>query len=476
MNSDRFKLTRARWCLGLAGALGVLGAPAAARGDVALGADAALNEAYRRKEAGDARGATEAFEQARALGANRQVVELELGYLDATHGNPARARAPFDAAADGPTCDASVRARAELEVLAGATSPPTVAGADSADGQRQGETALDAAYRLRAAHRLDEARSALERARAEAAPRQRVELELGYVDAERGDPLGSATHFRAAGDGPEADVAAQARRELAYAPRTLWADIYADALASRISSAEGAAGTVVPTVRARTYVRPWLGLDLHLYAYAQGTRDTASGRGTNGVPEIYADNYALFGAGARLRVWGGRIGFYAQVGPAVGLAPSLTDANHPAVAVDGRAGFDLYTETERCAPEGRVGAAFGATPCAEIYAEGGYFSRFGQNAIGFARPRGALTVLVTGPVAWQGVIEGRAAADAKHEYYNNFVEAGVGPRLRLLRPFRFDVLATANAGTFLGLHHTDPLPRSLGYTGFRVEASTYVAF
>ena len=450
-------------------------APATADADAQPTADSALGEAYRRKEAGDVRGAAEAFEQARVRGADRQTIELELGYLDATHGNPTAARAHFEAAANGPACDAAVSARGELAALQGTSAAAELA---QRPGPPEGraESTLDAAYRLRAAHRFEAATSALERARREGASRQRVDLELGYVDAGRGDPIGAALHFRAAGDGPEVDVAAQARRELAYAPHTLWADVYADALGSRVSGAERTTGTVVPTVRARGYVRPWLGLDLNFYAYAQATRDTASGRGQGGVPEIYADNYAIFGAGARYRLWGGRLGLYAQIGPAINLAPTLTDASHPATTIDGRAGFDLYAETERCAPEPHGGAAPMALPCAEFYAEGAYFSRFGQNAIGFVRPRGALTALVTGPLAWQGVLEGRAAGDAKHEYYNDFVEVGVGPRLRLLAPFRFDVLATANAGTFLGVHHTDSLPRTLGYTGLRVEASTYVAF
>ncbi len=477
MNLDRTETRKARARkVGPLVALLALLAPAAAHAaDAQPTVDAALDEAYRRKQAGDVRGAAEAFKQARARGADPQTIELELGYLDATHGSPIAARAHFKAAADGPACDAALRARGELAALEG--SPAT---AEPAQGpgapERDEESALEAAYRMRAAHRLEAAKSALERARREGASRQRVDLELGYVDAERGDSLGAALHFRSAGDGPEADVAAQARRELAYAPHTLWADVYADALGSRVSSAERTTGTVVPTVRARGYFRPSLGLDLHVYAYAQATRDTASGRGEGGVPEIYADNYAIFGAGARYRLWGGKLGFYAQIGPAINLAPSLTDASRPATTIDGRAGFDLYAETDHCAPPSHDGAAPMAVPCAEIYAEGAYFSRFGQNAIGFVRPRGAITALVTGPVAWQGVIEGRAAGDAKHEYYNNFVEAGVGPRLRLLAPFRFDVLATASAGTFLGVHHTDPLPRSLGYTGLRVEASTYVAF
>jgi hypothetical protein len=187
---------------------------------------------------------------------------------------------------------------------------------------------------------------------------------------------------------------------------------------------------------------------------------------------IDADDYALFGGGIRFRLWGGRIGLFAQAGPAVDL---LTGDKSP-MQLDARAGFDFFAETPRCAPAPRrdVSAAF--EPCVETYAEGTYASRFDNDVFVFLRPRAGFTYLMTGPVAWQLVAEARAAKDTNAVYYNNFADAGGGPRFRLLAPFRFDLLATADGGSYFSLRGPDPAPHPLAYGAIRLEAATYLEY
>jgi hypothetical protein len=445
------------------------GVPRLARGDDRSPITAAgwMEEAYRRKAAGDAAGAATAFRSAASLGADEQRVELELGYLDATRGDRNSARGHFERASAGADPALSGRARAEIAVLPGPDEAPR------GPGPRASSELLDAAYRAKAEHRLAEAHEGFERARAAGADPQLVAVELGYIAAARGDAEDAQLRFEEARRGPDPDLAGQAGRELSTGPRHWSSDVYADAIgAAAVGGVSAAPTMLVPTLRVRGYWRPSLSVDAQVYAYAQGTRDTASSaQGPAGVPAIYADDYALFGIGARYRLWGGRIGLFAQVGPAANLVRPASP-----LVVDARAGFDLYAESARCAPPPAHDVVFEVLPCAEVYAEGTYASRFDNNVFGLVRPRGGFTYMVTGPVAWQVIAEARAGKDLNDDYYNNFIDAGVGPRWRLLSPFRLDVLLTADAGTYLGLQNVDPAPSTLAYGAVRLEASTYMEY
>src|SRR6185436_9296602 len=116
----------------------------------------------------------------------------------------------------------------------------------------------------------------------------------------------------------------------------------------------------------------------------------------------------------------------------------------------------VYAETRGCAPAPEGGTKAGLWPCLEVYGEAVYASRFGDDVVAFARPRAGAGYLATGPVLWQAIVEGRAAVDANHDYWNNFADAGIGHRWRLLAPLRVDLLFTVNAGSYYGLSGRDP--------------------
>jgi hypothetical protein len=328
---------------------------------------------------------------------------------------------------------------------------------------------LDEAYRKKASGDLEGAARSFQQARAAGADAQRVALEVGYLDRGRGALGAAQAQFASAADGPDPVLAEQARRELAVLPQRFSADLYADAQGWQRRSGHQLPTDLVPTVRLRGFLRPSLDLDLHLYVFAQVTRDTASrGRDGSGVPSIYADDYALTGGGLLLRLAGRRLGLFAQGGPAF----NLLDDGRPGRTLDVRAGAAFADESAGCRPD--RGGGFGLSLCADLYSEAIYVSRFRHNVIGFARAHLGASYLQTGPVAWQLLLQGRASGDRNADYYNNLADGGVVQRWRLQGSFPLDVSLGLNAGRYFGRAGLDPAPARLRYLDLRLLAATYL--
>ena len=322
--------------------------------------------------------------------------------------------------------------------------------------------------------RFEEAHDTFARAVAEGADAQYVALELGYVDKRRGKLEEARTHFQDAAAGPDEAKADQATAELKMLPKVVWADLYVEAFAwHRFFPATSA--NLVPTGRLRAYLHPIPRADLDFYAFVQASRDVASRRaGPQGFPLVYADNTVMMGVGAQFRFWKKRVGLFAQVGPAFKLIP---DPDGSFVQLDFRAGAFFGVESPRCrpAPE-KAGARPTLDPCADVYADLIYVSRFDHDVFFFGRGRFGLGYLVTGPVQWAPFLEGRLLKDINNDYWNNLADAGVGHRWRLLKPFGLDLLFGVHAGTYLGLENADPAPTPLRYAELRWQLATYVAW
>ena len=305
-------------------------------------------------------------------------------------------------------------------------------------------------------------------AAAPSATDQRRALELGYAALDARDPETAANQFRQAAQGPDGTLADRAQAEQRYLPRHFWAEIYGESFGWSRSQAAAPLTDLASTVRARALWRPRLDLDVSLYLFAQATRDLASDVG-GALPRIYADNQALFGAGALARFWGGRAGAFAQAGPALAL---LDDGGEP-LQLDARLGLFLAVASGGCAGGG---PGFRVVPCLESYGEATYVSRYDHNVIALGRGRAGVSYLSTGPVRWQMLGELRAAVDRNQDYYNNLADVGVAHRWRLVAPVPFDLLLGAHAGRFLGVSGRDPLPARRGYVDLRLVASTYLSF
>jgi tetratricopeptide (TPR) repeat protein len=437
-----------------------------------------MSEGWALKKDGRLDEAAAAFERARAAGASPHVIEMELGYLAALRGDAKTARLHFTHVLGGDDAELARRAEAEIAALAPPAEPPAPppppsepAPAAAPAPAPPASSALGEGYRAKAKGDLAGARSAFERARANPTEAQLASMELGYLAASEGDPDTARARFDEAAVGSNADLGAQARRERKTLPRHVFGDAYFDAYGwDRRAGATTSEPIVVPTLKLRAFFRPVLSVPVDAYLAAQVVRDTAS-RGYVGLalPKIYADNFATFGAGLRAKLWR-RVELFAQAGPAVNLLNDGRDRT----ALDVRGGALMYAETRDCGPPPEHGVRARFLPCAEVYAEGVYASRFDNDVMAYARPRAAAGYLVMGPVLWQIVAEGRAGKDLNNDYWNNFADAGIGPRWRLLAPFRFDLLFTASGGAYFGLANRDPAPSRLTYGDLRVLASTYL--
>jgi hypothetical protein len=444
----------------------------------------ALDLAYRSLAEGDLAAAERAFERALALGHEPQRAALELGWLAKARGDAGPARRLFAEAARGPDAALADHARADLQAAW-----------------------LEEAWARRAAGDLAGAREALRAAASAGAAHDRIAAELALLDGPAGAPHDGAPHDgSAAGTGGTAPLlgapsapsllaagattsgaaASGAARPLgasaaaggsvpAAVPRDarlVGVDLYAEAVGWSRLTGPAATSELVPTFRLRALRRLPLEQDVSVYGFAQVTRELGSIEVRGGSPVLHADDAALVGAGALLRLLGGRAGLFAQAGSAVATAPGRAGE----VRLDVRAGGFLAAETPRCWPAPADGLRVRVDPCTELYAEAVYVSRFDHDVLALARGRTGATLLAAGPVALGVVAEARAAADRQGDWYDNLGEVSGGLRARLLAPFRLDLTATATTGRYLGRTGRDPAPADLGYRDLRVLAATFVEF
>jgi hypothetical protein len=356
------------------------------------------------------------------------------------------------------------------QVLAQDVSP---AAAATAPDPIAVEAHLSAASRARhdrdwmaAQHEIDLAESA-------GADVQRIELERGYTAQQARDVHGARIHFERAAGGPDPDRAEQARQQLRYVPNWVWGSVYLEGYGWHRFAGPQSTDNLVPTLRLRALVRPFLDaqFDFSFYLYGQITRDLASrDRGVSSLPLVYADNHALLGGGALLRLFDGHLALWGQIGPAFNLINDGRDL----VSVDARAGAQLFIDSDQCRVPAIDGARFIAAPCLELYGDATYVSRFNHDVIGMLRGRAGYGILLTGPVLWQPLIELRGLVSRNQDFYNNFAELGAGLRWRLLEPIGIDLLATVHAGMYYGLHAADPVPAPQHYGELRLLLVSYV--
>lgn len=327
---------------------------------------------------------------------------------------------------------------------------------------------LATAYQCKARGDDKGALQAFDEAREAGASPQRVSLELAYLYLDRGDVHAARLELEGAVSGPDQALAAQARRQLGMLPKWWWADLYVESFGWTRARGANDHTDMVPTVRVRGLRRLGENLDLHAYLFAQATRDTASRGYGAAVPAIYADNRALTGGGFLLRLAKRSVGVFAQIGPAI----ALVDDHRDTVELDARAGAFTSLASAACYEQGGIIEA--GTWCAELYSEVVYTSRFANDIQGIARARTSATYVETGPVSWQVFFEVRTALDRNGDYYDNFIDAGVGPRWRLRRPVPIDVQLGGHAGSYLGRENVDPLPMEHDYIDIRLLVTTYV--
>ncbi len=327
---------------------------------------------------------------------------------------------------------------------------------------------LSIAYEKKARGDEDGAVQAFLAARDAGIAPQRVALELAYVHLAHNKTTAAREELEKAASGPDQELAAQARKQLDALPGAWWADLYAESYSWRRVGGDALTTDLVPTVRLRGLRRLSAERDVHAYVFGQATRDVASQSISTGVPQIYADNHALAGGGAMVRLANRRVGVFAQVGTAI----ALLDDGHDFLQLDVRGGAFVSLASAACDVQGGIVEA--GTWCGELYSEAVYTSRFDNNVQAFIRQRTGFSYLETGPVSWSMYLELRGALDRNGAFYNNFIDSGVGPRWRLRRPVPIDLLVGGPVGSYLDLPTVDAMPGRKDYVDFRVLVTTYV--
>ena len=166
-----------------------------------------------------------------------------------------------------------------------------------AEPMRDATAWLNAAYQLKASGDLGGAVEALRAARAAGAEPQRIALELAYTHLALGQTGAARDELVTASRGPNAELAEQARTQLAALPGAWWADVYVESFGWRRMHGAVESTDLVPTVRVRGMRRLASSPELNVYVFAQATRDTSSRGLGAATPQIYADDRALAGGG-----------------------------------------------------------------------------------------------------------------------------------------------------------------------------------
>ncbi len=176
-----------------------------------------LELAWERKEAGDVNGAISAFEAARLLGADAQLILLELGYLEAYRQRPDLARQHFldviaiaeQTTREHPSDFETLRmvweragqARAELRAL-GLEAPGDEIGEPVLEEvmARNASDWLQIGWKQKEKGNYELAHRAFEAAAQWGADPELIALEMGYLEQERGDHEAAVAHFARAAE------------------------------------------------------------------------------------------------------------------------------------------------------------------------------------------------------------------------------------------------------------------------------------
>lgn len=161
------------------------------------------------------------------------------------------------------------------------------------------------------------------------------------------------------------------------------------------------------------------------YAGVRINADTRSGNGAFG-PQTYTDNAAVVAVGLRVKpIEGVPVTLFVEGGAAY----DLTDRNRDRWRGDVRGGFYLYTDWNMAPATGT--ARGGVRPIVDVYADGIYYSRYGDNVLFYGRVRPGLRLVESDAVALDAYALGAAGFDTKGLDDNRFAELGGGAALRL---------------------------------------------
>jgi Tfp pilus assembly protein PilF len=332
---------------------------------------------------------------------------LELGFLYNRMGRNDLAKKDFALAVKSPDPDISSRAVKALENIRG----------DELWKLR------DQGYRLLSEGRRPEAIRAFEEAYGQNPQDYASAMQLGYLYQAEGQNENARRMFRSATNSPDPQVASQALAALRSinGVQGLWfsslyfAPFYTSRFGDEINSLNGKLG-----LRPTRYFQPYIGLRLN--------RDTRSQTGR--LPIIFEDDAAVFSFGIQSQPFGPNSAIYAEAGTAVSL---LSQPPGGRAIPDYRVGIDWFhpwgLSLGQASHEiSRKVALFG-----EGYFDTAFYSRYGDNVIGYLQAKEGLTFPLKRLVPVQAFAAVNVVKDSRGDFYNNVVEIGPGFRFAPVR-------------------------------------------
>jgi tetratricopeptide (TPR) repeat protein len=192
----------------------------------------------------------------------------------------------------------------------------------------------------------------------------------------------------------------------------------------------------------------------------RATRDTRSS--TEGIPEIFSDNYILTAAGIRAEPLMG-LGLEILGGVAVGLDDRTENDR---IREDFRTvltyGAGIYAET--VFPEG---LNFALKPWCDLYSSVGYYTRY-DNIISYSNGRVGTRLAEIGYSSFDLYLRTNFAWDSERQFYNNILEGG--PGFRLVPHYSWGIAVLAEM--YRGFYWDRSLPmggRERWYSSLRVH-------
>ncbi|MGH8104264.1 MAG: tetratricopeptide repeat protein [bacterium] len=209
---------------------------------------------------------------------------------------------------------------------------------------------------------------------------------------------------------------------------------------------------------------------LQAFIGLRGSRDTRSRSGT--VPVIFSENSLSVALGARYKLFPkSGVDAYFEQRWTHDLINSSDNGLHP----DARVGL-TYSGFWGAGPSCPAGTIFPFDPVGSAYADLGFYSRDGDNIVGYARIQHGWRVAEHRNADWTAYGFTAAARDNRDHYYNNFINFGAGltfvPGHRSGLTFRIE----RTWGTYLRRELASENPFGKTYNDTNVAATYYDRF
>jgi len=299
----------------------------------------------------------------------------------------------------------------------------------------------------------------------------RPRLQRAYLLDARGEHYSAYRDFYAASRSDDPKLAAAATTSLrrlslfgnAPQPAPWFGEIYLEHRAAERFGTQ-AGDLMLREGRELCSSSPWEG---YLTARVAWLREETPGT----LPVSISDNPTLIGIGLRTRPLKSAPGLttYAELARVV-VTPKFALGNG---RTDFRAGFYYYDE---CAPRPRSGGVYGTGHVRDLYAEGAYYSRFGDNWIGSVRYRDGYRARTFRRSALDLYAAAQVWADSRGDYYNNVAEVGPGVRYLPDLPGNWQITVEYIRGSYLGRDRRTPNPFGSHYGDVRATIAVFGYF